>query len=226
MMSSLIRSLVITSLLISCLGVDAQQNARFTIKPSLGIAASQVHGDNYSGYNKLGGMAGLYLNALLKKNSSLEFGIIYVQKGARKNQNVEKGDYTFYLLRLNYVEVPLLYRWQHNKFFFTIGASYAYLINYYESSSELGNYTGLYPFQRSEFSTNLGIGMNLTPKIGVEVRANNSFLTIRPWPSSFRPYYNNILARTFNNGSYSNILQIAFTYKLNPGKNREPKEEI
>jgi hypothetical protein len=226
MITSLIRFLVIFIICLAHLTSEAQQNTRFVLKPSLGIAASQLHGDNYSGYNKLGGMAGLYVNALLKKNHSLEFGIIYVQKGARKNQNVEKGDYTFYLLRLNYVEVPLLYRWQHNKFFFTIGASYAYLINYYESSSELGNYTGLYPFLRSEYSSNLGIGMNLTPKIGVEVRANNSFLTIRPWPSTFRPYYNNILARTFNNGSYSNILQIAFTYKLSPRKDREPKEEI
>jgi hypothetical protein len=204
----------------------AQRDARFLLKPALGISACQVHGDNYSGYNKLGGMAGLYINALLKKNTSLEFGIIYIQKGARKNQNPAKYDYSFYLLRLNYIEIPLLLRWQHNKFFFTFGASYAYLMNYYEASSALGNYTGLYPFLRSEYSFNVGIGMMLGQKMGVEVRSNNSFLTIRPWSSNYKPYYNNIIARTFNNGSYNNILQIALTYKLNPRKNREPKEEI
>jgi hypothetical protein len=208
------------------LNIKAQKDARFLLKPSLGISACQVHGDNYSGYHKLGGIAGLYVNALLKKNTSLEFGIIYIQKGARKNQNPAKYDYTYYLLRLNYIEIPLLLRWQHNKFFFTVGASYAYLMNYYEASSELGDYTGLYPFLRTEYSFNLGIGMMLGSNLGVEVRSNNSFLTIRPWPGTFRPYYNNIIATTFNNGSYSNILQIAFTYKLNPRKKREPKEEI
>jgi hypothetical protein len=121
--------------------------------------------------------------------------------------------------------VPLILRWQHNKFFFTVGGSYAYLMSYYEAS-DAGNLTGQFPFLSSEFSFNLGIGMMLTSKWGVEVRSNNSFLTIRPFPSTFRPYYNNIIARTFNNGCYNNILQITFTYKLNSRKNREPKEEI
>jgi hypothetical protein len=191
----------------------------------LGITACQVHGDNYAGYNKLGFTGGLYVNAALKKNTSLELGIIFVQKGARKNQNPAKFDYRYYYLNLNYVEVPLYVRWQPTKFFFTAGLSFAYLINYYEAS-EIGNLTGMYPFKSNEYSFNLGVGMMITPKLGVEVRTNNSFVTIRPWPSSFRPYYNNPIARYFNNGSYSNILQIAFTYKLGGRKKGEPKEEI
>jgi len=205
--------------------LKSQQTSKFSLKPTLGISACQVHGDNYSGYNKLGLVGGLYVNAALKKQTSLELGIIFIQKGARKNQNPAKFDYNYYYLNLNYVEVPLILRWQHKKFFFTGGVSFAYLINYYEAS-EVGNLTGMYPFKSSEYSFNLGIGVALTPKLAVEVRSNNSFLTIRPWPTSYRPFYNNIIATTFNNGSYNNILQIAFTYKLNPKKNREPKEEI
>jgi hypothetical protein len=205
----------------------AQRESKFTLKPALGITACQVHGDKYSGYNKLGFTGGLYLNALLKKKHSLEFGIIYIQKGARKNQNVEKFDYTYYLLRLNYIEVPLMYRWQHNKFFYMVGLSYGYLMSYYENSSELGNYTGLYPFLKSEYSFNIGLGMMIKPQIGVEVRTNNSYLTVRPWQSGFvQPYYNTLLWRTFNKGSYNNIMEVVLTYKLNPRKSREPKEEI
>ncbi len=205
----------------------SQVESKFTLKPALGITACQVHGDKYSGYNKLGFTGGLYLNALLKKKHSLEFGIIYIQKGARKNQNVEKFDYSYYLLRLNYIEIPLLYRWQHNKFFYTIGLSYGYLINYYEHSSELGTYTGLYPFLKSEYSFNIGLGMMIKPQIGVEVRTNNSYLTVRPWQSGFvQPYYNTLLWRTFNKGSYNNIMEVVLTYKLKSKKSREPKEEI
>ncbi len=205
----------------------AQTESKFTLKPALGITACQVHGDKYDGYHKLGFTGGLYLNALLKKKHSLEFGIIYIQKGARKNANPTKFDYTTYVLRLNYIEIPLMYRWQSNKFFYTLGLSYGYLINYYEASTDLGNYTGLYPFLKSEYSFNIGLGMMIKPQIGVEVRTNNSYLTVRPWQVGFvQPYYNNILAKTFSKGSYNNIMEVVLTYKLKPKKSREPKEEI
>ncbi len=221
-----LRGLIIVFFLIFSTA-KAQRTSKFSLKPSLGITACQMHGDNYSGYHKLGFVGGLYVNAALKERTSLELGILFVQKGARKNQNPTKFDYHYYYLNLNYVEVPLLIRWQPNKFFFTAGLSYAYLINYYEGS-EIGNITGMYPFNNNEYSFNLGIGMMIgkTKKMGVEVRTNNSFVTIRPFPSNFRPYYPNVIARYFNNGFYSNILQIAFTYKLTSRKNREPKEEI
>lgn len=211
--------------IIAFINVKAQQTSKFSLKPSVGITACQVHGDSYNGYNKVGVVAGLYVNAALKEKTSLEFGITFVQKGARKNQNPAKGDYRFYYLNLNYIEVPLIIRWQPTKFFFTAGGSFAYLMSYYESS-EIGNLTGMFPFNSTEYSLNLGVGMMITPKIGVEVRTNNSIVTIRPWPSTYRPYYNNALARYFNNGSYSNILQIAFTYKITSKKSRESKEEI
>lgn len=217
---------LILACLITSLHSKAQRTSKFSLKPTVGITACQVHGDTYSGYNKVGAVAGVYVNAALKERSSLEFGIIFIQKGARKNSNPTKGDLRYYYLNLNYVEVPLNFRWQPNKFFFTLGGSFAYLINYYEAS-EIGNLTGVFPFNSTEYSLNTGIGMRITPKIDVEVRANNSIITIRPF-TGFRPYYNNPLARYFNNGSYSNILQIAFTYKITSKKERssEPKEEI
>jgi hypothetical protein len=205
------------------ISAKAQRTSKFSLKPAVGITACQVHGDNYSGYNKLGGTAGLYVNAAIKEHTSLEFGIIFVQKGARKNQNPAKFDYKYYYLNLNYVEVPLLLRWQPNKFFFTLGGSFAYLINYYEAS-EVANLTGMYPFKSTEYSLNTGIGMAMTPKISCEVRFNNSIVTVRPFPG-FHPYYNNPVARYFNKGSYNNIIQILFSYKLTPKKGRESNEE-
>lgn len=213
----------IIALFVTFLSAKAQRTSKFSLKPSVGITACQVHGDNYSGYNKVGALAGLYVNAALKEHTSLEFGIIFVQKGARKNQNPAKFDYRYYYLNLNYIEVPLVVRWQPNKFFFTLGGSFAYLMNYYEAS-EVGNLTGMYPFKSTEYSLNTGIGMMMTQKIGVEIRFNNSIVNVRPFPG-FKPYYNNPIARYFNKGSYNNIIQIAFTYKITPKKDREPKEE-
>ena len=40
------------------------------------------------------------------RDRSLSF--LFIQKGARKNQNPSKGDYSAYYLNLNYLEVPVL----------------------------------------------------------------------------------------------------------------------
>lgn len=203
--------------------LTSAQEKKFSLKPALGITASQVHGDNYSGFNKLGFTGGLYVNALLNKTLSTELGIIFVQKGSRHNQNPEKYDFKYYYLNLNYLEVPVILRYSPNKFFLTIGASFAYLMSYYEAS-ESGNQTGIFPFNRNEYSLNAGIGMNLSKKLGFEVRTNNSFITIRPFGGNFKPYYNNFLARWFNKGFYNNVLQLVFTYKITPKKKSESEE--
>lgn len=204
--------------------VARSQESKFSLKPCLGLTASQVHGDNYAGYNKLGFTGGLYVNAMLGKTVSTELGLIFAQKGSRHNQNPEKNDFKYYYLNLNYLEVPVILRYSPNRFFFTLGVSYAYLMSYYEAS-ESGNQTGIFPFKKDEFSFNVGIGMNLTKKISFEVRSNNSFITIRPFGGNFAPYYNNFIARWFNKGFYNNVLQLAFTYQINPTKKSHASEE-
>lgn len=215
-------NLLIFTVLVGSYALHSQES-KFSIKPSLGITACQVHGDNYAGYNKVGLVGGLYVNAMMGKTVSSELGLIFIQKGSRHNQNPEKNDLKYYYLNLNYLEVPVLIRYSPNKFFFTIGLSYAYLINYYEAS-ESGNQTGIYPFKKDEYSFNAGIGMNLGKKLAFEVRTNNSFITIRPFGGNFSPYYNNFVARWFNKGFYNNILQMAFTYKITPKKKSESAE--
>lgn len=211
-------------IILFCFNVSRAQDKKFSLKPALGVTASQVHGDNYAGYNKLGFIGGLYVNSYFSKTLSLDLGLIFVQKGSRHNQNPEKNDFKYYYLNLNYLEVPVILRYAPNKFFLTIGVSYAYLVNYYEAS-ESGNQTGFYPFNKSEYSLNAGVGMSITKKIDFEVRANNSFMTIRPFGGNFAPYYNNFLARWFNKGFYNNVLQLVFTYKISPSKKSEQTED-
>jgi hypothetical protein len=192
------------------------QRSVFSIKPSLGFTACQVHGDSYSGFNKLGLMGGVYINAALKEKTSLEFGIIFIQKGAKHNQNPEKFDYRYYYLNLNYVEVPLILRYQpKSRFFLTVGASAGYLISYYEGN-ESGNITGYSPFKSFEYSVNAGLGIQINPKWSFEMRSNNSFVTIRPWGVTSNVFYNNFIGQTFNKGLYNNIIEVFLSYKITP----------
>ncbi len=178
-----------------------------------GFSPSQVHGDAYSGFHKLGIMGGVGVESVFSEKVSMNLSFLFIQKGARKNQNPAKNDLTYYYLNLNYVEVPVLVTYTQKKFLFDVGVSAAYLINYYEAS-EAGNFTGVYPFQKFDYSVKVGLGVNISPKWFVNCRSSNSFITTRPNRIKQAIYYNNIIARTFNKGYYNNILEFTIGYRI------------
>lgn len=194
----------------------------FMLKPSLGFNACQVHGDNYSGYDKFGGFGGIAINARLTEKIGLELGFYFSQKGARHNQNPDKGDFTFYRLNLNYIDLPLSFRYELNPvYFITLGPSIAYLVNYSEEN-ELGNWTGQYKINTFETGVNIGLGRKIKNKFYVEVRSSNSILPIRGYGiRATQVFYPNPVARFFNQGLYNNILTLLVTYKLNFQKKHE-----
>ena len=54
----------------------SQDNSKsvFTLKPTLGLNGCQIHGDNYSGFDKLGLFGGVAVNARLNNKLSLDIG--------------------------------------------------------------------------------------------------------------------------------------------------------
>jgi len=187
-----------------------------------GVSPSQVHGDAYSGFHKLGGMGGIGIESVFSEKTSMSLSFLFIQKGARKNQNLTKGDLTAYYLNLNYLEVPLLFTYTQKRFLFDAGVAAGYLINYYEADQNM-DFTGMYPFQKFEYSVKIGLGVNITPKWFVNFRSSNSFITTRPNRIKQAVYYNNIIARTFNKGYYNNILEFTLGYRIKTKKNAEPK---
>lgn len=197
------------------LAVLSQQTANtFNLIVSAGVSPSQVHGDNYSGFHKLGAIAGVGVETVFSEKWYGSLSFWFIQKGARKNQNPPKNDLTYYYLNMNYLEVPLMVTYKQKKFLFDAGLSAGYLINYYEGS-EAGNITGMYPFRKYEFSVKIGLGYAITPKWSVNLRSSNSFINTRPNRTKQAIYFNNIIARTFNKGYYNNILEFTLTYRLN-----------
>jgi hypothetical protein len=201
------------------LSADKTGKNTFNLLITAGVSPSQVHGDAFSGFHKLGAMGGIGIESMFSKNTSANLSFIFIQKGARKNQNLEKNDLTYYYLNLNYIEVPILFSYTQNRFLFDAGISAAYLINYIEVS-EAGNFTGSFPFQKFDYSVKIGLGVNLNSKWFVNFRSSNSFITTRPNRIKQAIYYNNILARTFNKGYYNNILEFTLGYRINPKKNK------
>ena len=193
-----------------------KENA-FNLIFNAGLSPAQVHGDAYSGFNKVGVIGGLGVQNTINKQHSLSLSFWFIQKGAQKNPKPDKGDYNAYYLNLNYLEVPFLYTYTQQKYLFDVGLSAGYLINYYEADQNM-NYTGKFPFEKFEYSVKIGLGYKINEKWFVNFRSSNSFITIRPNRTKQAIYYNNILARTFNKGYYNNILEFTIGYKIIPNK--------
>jgi hypothetical protein len=190
-------------------------NNIFTLKPAFGINGCQIHGDNYSGYDKFGLFTGTSVNAKLNAKTSLELGFYFSQKGSRHNPNIKAGDYSFYRVNLNFLDLPLSLRYRVNeKYFITLGPSVAYLISYTEET-ERGDWTGMYPFRKFETGVNIGLGGMINEKISLELRSSNSVTPLRDWGGlTSQVYYSNPVARFFNKGIYSNILSLFLSYHL------------
>lgn len=170
----------------------------------LGINATQVAGDRLSGFNKAGIMAGGYASVRFGFKSEFRMELEYSQKGSRENPTDENPFQ--YLLRVNYVELPMLYRYHYNqRLIFEVGLSYGYLLHYYEEnnySTEVSS-TG---FHTHALNLVAGIAYVLNPRINAGFRTSNSILTIREHP------YN--VHRFFNEGQFNDALTLYLSYKL------------
>lgn len=213
--------LFFAAFLIFNLPAFSQKDAKpFNMLLTAGITGCQVHGDSYSGYDKLGGTAGVGVSYEFSKKFAASFGMLFIQKGAKHNQDPAKGDLHYYNLSLNYVELPLLFTYTYKKLMIDVGASAGYLISYHEVN-ETGDITGYNPFKKMEYSVKGGIGYKLSERWFVNLRSSNSFITIRPYKIPSTIYYNNIVARAFNKGLYNNILELTLGFKIKPGNKSE-----
>jgi hypothetical protein len=142
-------SLIIIVLLLSGFMAPAQE---FNAGVLGGMSTSEISGDFITGPSKVGLYAGIFTNRYISKKSSLELELNYVQKGSRKNP--DSTDVTKYILRLQYVELHLLYKYDLKKFTFEAGPSLGYLLHSYE---EADYFVLDVPFNPLDFSVGIGI---------------------------------------------------------------------
>ena len=142
-----------------------------------GLVGSQVAGDKYSGYHKAGVFGGGFVNLELSKHSTLQMELTYFQKGSRENPD-STNNFTSYILRLNYVELPLLYQYKVNKWVFEAGPSLGFNVGYFEEINYDENTNNNEPVVVT-FQINAGIRFFITEHFGADFRTNNSLLNIR-----------------------------------------------
>lgn len=104
-------TLLMLSILVT-MSVHAQKRAlknRFNAGIVMGLTTSQINGDRYSGYDKLGGFAGLRVTARINTKSDLVVEMQYNRKGSRNPKQFVPGAISTRFIALDYIEVPILY---------------------------------------------------------------------------------------------------------------------
>ena len=178
---------------------------------TFGLAATQVAGDGYWGFNKAGIFAGGWINFDYYEHSSLQIELTYFQKGSRHNPNYEKNPAYFpYIFRVDYVELPLLYQFKTGRVIIETGPSMGVLMHYYEASDQLiiSDKENANRPTRLTFQLNLGMQIVITDRISAGLRANSSMINIRQ---------NNVTGdakRLFWFGQFNDALVLAAYYRL------------
>ena len=173
-----------------------------------GINASQISGDGYQGFNKAGLLIGAYTNIDISEKVNLQLELNYSQKGSRDNILPSEGDTDFFLLRLNYIEIPVLARFKYKKFIFEGGLYYAQLISEY-LEDENGPFEipeELNQFKNFDFGGSIGIYFSLTENLLMNWRFSNSITNVRDYDSgeNFR----------FNTGMFNTYMSFTLRYEI------------
>ncbi len=168
-----------------------------------GMCASQVSGDNLSGYDKAGILLGAFVRRDFSQKISLQLEMLFIQKGSRKE--VSKIDNSYYRMRLHYLEVPLLFQYHvSKKITLEIGPSAGALI-FSEEDDQLGVILYTPPFEKLEISSHLGIQFVFSEKWALDLRHSGSLTPVRAFDGTYNFNY-------FDRGQYNSTVQLSLEY--------------
>jgi opacity protein-like surface antigen len=171
-----------------------------------GINASQVRGDNYSGFDKAGLLVGLFSNIDVSQNINLQFELNYSQKGSRRNPKTDEGDTDFFLMRMHYIEIPVMARTDYKRFKFEAGAYYSQLIDYYleDENGPFDIDPELNQFNNNDIGLLAGVYFQFTDNLVMNWRYSNSIVDFREFHSGGR--------FLFNTGMFHQYMSISLRY--------------
>ncbi len=199
----------ISFLSIITLSSFGQSNFNFGLQ--FGLNGSQVTGDQLAGFHKAGLFGGIFVNHKAGRLGSFQLEMNFTQKGSRKNAKPDEGIYDSYLMRLNYLAVPLLYRFNINQTLsIDVGLEAAYLINAKERDQNgwVEPDLSVPYFKNFDFSIFAGLGVEINDQLRFVFRYSYSIVPIRARPPG-NYYYGH-----WDAGQYNEVLTGALQYQF------------
>jgi hypothetical protein len=170
-----------------------------------GVVASQVDGDNFSGYNKAGFIGGGYVNLTIREKWAIQMEMEFIMKGSHASDSMNN----VYLLNTNYIEVPIMLHYNfYKKYIVQFGLSSATLISHKETLNDQ-DMSPYYPkLKKQNVSLIVGLRYPINDKLTFDFRAGNSIQSIRSGTMS--GYIN----RFGKYGQYHNLMVLGLSYKI------------
>ena len=171
-----------------------------------GLSASQVDGDTYSGFNKIGIIAGGWVSHNIFSNIDGQLELMFVGKGAYETNN-KISPPIYYNLRLRFIDLPILLNFSYRKnVVFNLGMEPEYLV-YHQLKDANGPIQDVgQPYNNLSMSAVAGVGYKLFDKFIFNVRYSYSVFPIRP--HAFNQTW------FFNRGLYNNCLTVMLFYRI------------
>lgn len=158
-----------------CIG-GLSQAQDFKLGYLAGLTASQVDGDNLSGYNKIGPHLGIFVDRSLGTKFNMRAEFLFTIKGAKNYIDIDNITdplkTAFY-----YIEVPFMLNYRIKKFQVEAGPSFGVLM-YAFNNDKLGRYTTTSSYNRMDWEMNLGLSYILKQDLLVYSRFSYSLTCI------------------------------------------------
>jgi len=171
-----------------------------------GVSVSQVDGDYYRGYHKLGMTGGFFVNRKIENNFYWQLELKYVSKGAFENEpNSSIYDKTVY----RYIEIPVSVNYLVNeKYQFDLGLSPEILLQYAAFDAHGKTDPSLYP-PNNRFGLNAFAGFSywFFPRTAAGFRFTYSIIPFRDPKEWNSPQ---------NRGLFHNVLAFTLAQKFKP----------
>lgn len=185
------------------LGIQAQN---FNAGLTLGIAATQVDGDGYGGFDKAGPIGGIWVSRNFHRNWFGRMELRYTQKGSYAKTSTETS--SFYRMRLHYFEVPLLTGYRFVNGFQTIAGLSAGYLGGAQEMTDLGSFPDedIDAFKKFEMAGIVGIEYNYSERWAIGTYFSYSLAPIRNHRGS--------ITYRLNKGQYNQVLELIVRYKI------------
>ncbi len=205
---SISKATIILFSFFSIIQLQAQEEG-FLLGLRIGGVGSQVAGDGFGGFDRLGFFAGPSVERRLNEKNSFEVGLQYILKGSRKNINPDRGDFISYRLNLSYVEMPILYKLHQRNFVYSVGIGPEFLISTKEIDNDGVELNTRDQFNDISLSLYLGMDYSITDQSFISFRFSNSLTPLRNGIATGTNQLN-FWRRIFNQGQYNTVIEFGY----------------
>ena len=207
------KKILVIITIFNCVWLCAQHGYKspFHVGLKLGYSLHTLTGDlteSHPGGNLLGGF---WFQLKMNKKWTAQTELLLIDKGI----GVVGAGKSPHHVNLHYFEVPVLFQYHRKQIYFEFGPGLGYMINYREHlyGNETPDLVNSYPFTRSEFSFNAGIGFALNEKWAIGLRLSHSLLPVRS------------AVPLVSKSSYNRLLALSVSRQLKKKKAGDPQEE-